>query len=77
MGTTLLPAEMSRRWERFGQALVGSGRIEDLGTPRFAFVHDTRILKLFDESFLSSTSVVKNHDKFSLASKDLLIIGVT
>ena len=77
MGTSLLPAEMSRWWERFGQALVGTGRIEDLGTPRFAFVHDTRVLKLFDESFLSSTSVVKNHDEMSLTLNDLLIIGIT
>ena len=77
MGTTLLPAEMSRWWERFGQALVGTGRIEDLGTPGFALIHDTRVLKLFDESFLSSTFAIQHHDKFSLASKDLLIIGIT
>lgn len=51
--TTLLPAEVGRLREGFGEALVDALGVEDLGLPALALVHDARVLELLDESLLA------------------------
>ena len=59
--TSLLPPEVCRCRERFGETLLWSRiGVEDLGSPRLALVHDARILEFFNQSFLSSTTRMAN-----------------
>ena len=50
----LLPAQVRRRRERLGEALLRAGGVEDLGAPGLALVHDAGVLELLDEGFFSS-----------------------